>query len=283
MIRKLNILMIFLCFSVLVKGNDGTYYEVSMEELLQAMQSEQGYDLTATTNVARFNAKVLLYLVRHLQERNPMNVPLLIKHHYWFKAFLQRTGLTRKQAPLFAVLSYQYGQDMVVEYRKDHVIKNIEKGPEPNIAMNVKIWWCRGRRTPNQYSFYDTLAVPKLKVTNKRIITYRLLDFGDVIVYDDVHGLYGRPTSGILGFLFRLIGEGRAVQSRFIISKDGLQINRTHAKKGLFGVTSTVTIKPNGEAKKDLPPHRPDLKALEDKLKQPLKINYVPLPPSWLE
>ena len=66
------------------------------------------------------------------------------------------------------------------------------------------------------------------------MIAYRLLDFGDMIAYDRVQGLTGRPTSGILGLLFRNIGEGRVVASRMAISHDGLQVSRAKAKKAFF-------------------------------------------------
>jgi len=103
------------------------------------------------------------------------------------------------------------------------VIERIEKGKMPRIAINVMVGWPKSAELPKKYSFVDTLSTPKLKVTNHREITYRLLDFGDMIVYDDIHGLTGRPTSGILGMLFKIIGEGRVVQSRISITPDGLK------------------------------------------------------------
>jgi hypothetical protein len=109
------------------------------------------------------------------------------------------------------------------------------------------------------------------------VITYRLLDFGDMIVYDEIQGLTGRPTSGILGLLFRVIGEGEVSYSRITISDDGLQITRARAQKGPIVITETVTVQPDGKTEKGLPSGRRDLQALEKKLKRPLRIRYVPI------
>lgn len=106
------------------------------------------------------------------------------------------------------------------------------------------------------------------------MITFRLLDFGDMIMHDKIEGLTGRPTSGVLGFLFRIIGEGHIEYSKMMISEEGLQITRAQASKGFIDVTSTVTVKPDGQTEKGIPPDRPDLKALEEKLKQEIEITY---------
>ncbi|MFQ6113535.1 MAG: hypothetical protein ACE5NG_05530 [bacterium] len=249
---------------------------VARQEILEAMQQQQGYDPTATTNVARFQAQVLLYLIRSAREREPEGPPLFMDHTDWFFAFLEKNNITVAQAPTFALLSYQHKQDQLVEYRSQRVIKKVQKGPKPIVAANVKVFWTKEPGRPSKYSFHDTLSTPNLKVTNHRLITYRLLEFEDMIVIDDIHGLTGRPTSGILGLLFRVIGEGRAVQSRFTISRDGLQINRSQVRKGHFEVTETVTVQPDGNTQKGLPPGRPDLLTLEARLKRPLRIKYLP-------
>jgi len=109
------------------------------------------------------------------------------------------------------------------------------------------------------------------------VISYRLMDFGDMTVFDDIKGLRGRPTSGVLGFLFQLIGEGRVVENRMAIAGDGVQILRARARKAFFEVVSTVTVYPDGRAEKDLPPGRRDLAGLEARLKQPLKLPHPSL------
>ncbi len=114
-------------------------------------------------------------------------------------------------------------------------------------------------------------------MTNERVISYRLLDYGDMIVFDQVSGLKGRPTSGPLGVLFNLIGEASLVESRMAIASDGIQISRGRGRKGFLQATSTVTIYPDGRAERGLPPNRPDLAEVEARLKRPVELDYEPL------
>ena len=125
-------------------------------------------------------------------------------------------------------------------------------------------------------SYEDTLSTPQLKVTNERVITYRLLDYGDMMVFDEITGFRGRPTTGLLGLLFQVIGEGHVVESRVAVAPGGLQITRARAKK-VFEVATTVTVYPDGRTEKDLPPGRGDLAPIEARLKQPLRLRYLPM------
>jgi hypothetical protein len=161
----------------------------------------------------------------------------------------------------------------------DHVIRTVGAGPTPELALNVRLWWERTDDTPDRYSYLDSLSTPRLSVTNRSVITYRLLDMGDMIVYDQIEGLAGRPTTGALGLLFRVMGVGSVVWSRTAIAPDGLQITRARAMKGFIGVTSTLTVYPDGRTEKDLPVDRPDLARLEERLKDPVEVEYVPV--SW--
>ena len=163
-----------------------------------------------------------------------------------------------------------------MDFNQAHIIRKVLVGPAPKMAVNVSISWRSGPGLPARYTFEDTLAKPNLRITNHRVISYRLLDFGAMIVYDEIRGLTGRPKNGLLAALFRVIGDGRIVQSRFLI-EDGLQMSWVRAKKGLFGTKTFLTVKPNGEMQKGLPNNRPDLIALERKLKRPLKMQYYSL------
>lgn len=249
---------------------------VSREEMLEAMTASQGYDPTATTNGARFQAEVLRRLALGESERRPDGPPLFLGHSNWFSAFLDRTGLTAEKAPTFIRLAYEHGQDIEMDYRRERVIESAE-GVRLDFAANVIVWWPEKPGGPKSYSYEDLLSTPHLKVTNRRVITYRLLDLEGMVVYGQIEGLRGRPTSGLLGFLFKIIGEGRVVESRMLISPDGLQISRARAEKGPFNVTQTVTVYPDGHMEKDLPPNRPDLVLFENRLKLPLKIRFRPL------
>lgn len=247
---------------------------VPREEILSAMKACEGYDPTATTNGARFQAEVLLRLARRAAD----GPPLLIGHAEWFSAFLERTGLTREKAPLFMRLSYEHAQDLQIDYRGDRVVESAE-GPRPAFAANVAVWWPDKQGAPTSYSYEDLLSSPHLEVTNERLMAYRLLEVDGMVVYGEVEGLLGRPTSGILGALFQLIGKGHVKESRMLISRDGLQLSRAWAKKWAMGVTQTVTVHPDGHMEKDVPPGRPDLQALAARLEQPLRIRYRPFKP----
>jgi hypothetical protein len=253
---------------------------VSREEILEAMRRSQGYNLEATTNGARLQAEVLLRLVREAREGDPERRPLFIGHEPWFSAYLERTGLTAEQAPLFERLAYEHGQDVEIDYRPERVIESVPD-PPPEVAANVIVWWPARPGGPKSYSYEDFLSTPRLKVTNERVITYRLLERDGMMVFGDVEGLRGRPTTGLLGVLFRLIGEGHVVESRMIISADGLQISRARARKAFFEVAPTVTVFPDGRTEKDVPPGRPDLATLDERLRKPLEIRYRPLDPAW--
>jgi hypothetical protein len=250
---------------------------VTRAEMIEAMDRSQGYDPTATANGGRFQAEVLLHVARRALELHPGGPPLFLDHEDWFQALLARTSLPADRAPLFARLAREHGQDIEVEYRPGRVITRVESGPTPRFAANVMIGWPRVPGGPSRYSYDDLLSTPHFRVTNERVLSYRLLDFGDVIVFADIQGLRGRPTSGLLGFLFRLMGEGQVEESRMAISPDGLQISRARASKAFFGVTATVTVSPDGRTEKDLPAGRPDLAEIEARLKRPLKIAFVPI------
>jgi hypothetical protein len=253
---------------------------VGREEILAAMMESGCFDLTKTTNGARLQAEVLLRLARKAQARDAESAPLFIGHEDWFSAYLERTGLPGEQAPIGMRCSHKYKQDIRVQYGNDRVIRRVVKGPKPALALSVRIAWPERPNGPNSYSYEDSASRPKLRVTNKRLIAYRLLDFGDMVVFDEIKGFYGRPTSGFLEFLFKLIGEGQVVQSRLVFSP-GLQVSRARVERALLHVEPTVTVYPDGRTENGLPQGCPDRVRLETLLKRELKIEYWPLDPTF--
>ena len=225
--------------------------------------------------VRGFRRKRCFLLLGKLGSADPDELPLFVGYEDWFRAFLAVTGRTEHTAPQFALLSYQHRQNMEVDYRLERVIREVVEGPMPELAVNVRISWEDGSGKPDRYSYLDTLSTPRFKVTNWQVITYRLLDFGDWVVYDEIEGITGRPMSGVLALLFRFIGEGRITHSRMAISEDGIQVSRTTAEKAFMSVTTTVTVHPDGIMEKDVPAGRADLLELERRIKQPLEIDYV--------
>jgi hypothetical protein len=252
---------------------DPTPRQVSREEMLNAMRACQGYDPTATTNGARFQAEVLLRIAR----QGPA-APLRLGHAEWFSAFLERAALSSDKAPAFVRLAHAHRQDLLIDPRPDRVIESME-GPRPTFAANVTLLWPEGRGAPSSYSYDDRLSNPQLEVTNQRLITYRLLEVEGMVIYGEVEGLHGRPSSGMLGALFSLIGKGNVRENRMLISREGLQISRAWAGKWAFSLTQTVTVYPDGRMEKDIPKDRPDLSALSTRLEAPLRIRYRPFKP----
>lgn len=260
-----------------VPGTPAGHRLVTRDELLAAMRESRGFDLTATANGARLQAEVLLRLLRAAHAHDPQGPPLFIDHADWFSALLERTALTPERAPLYARLAFENRQDTAVDHRLERVLAAVRAGPAPQLAANVYVWWEDVPGAQTQFAYEDTLSTPRLKVTMKRVITYRLVDYGDMLLYGEIEGLRGRPTTGVLGALFSLIGEVPIVENRMALSNDGLQISRGRGKKGFIDVTTTVTLTPDGRAEKGLPPGRPDLEALEQRLKRRLELVFKPL------
>jgi len=258
------------------RGPDGVE-RVSREAIVAAMRESRGYDLTATTNGPRLLAEVLLRLIRQAEARDVAHRPLWIGHHEWYEAFLERTGLAPQDAPLYVMLAYEVGQDVLVDSRRERVVAEVLEGPEPLTVANVHIFWSDAAGKPDSYSYDDTLSNPDLHVTQKRDIRYRLVDYGDRLWNAEVTGLYGRPTSGPLGLLFDVLGEVQVLESRSAVATDGIQVDRAQGRKLSITRDATVTIWPDGRADKGVPEDRPDLRALEARLEEPLGIRFVPL------
>ena len=182
---------------------------VPFEEVREAIAHSRGYDILATTNGGRLQAEALIHLARSAQKTRPDGPPLLVGHDEWFRALLQVAGVPAERAPTYARLAWEHKQDALVEYRPSRVIREVIKGPSPRMALDVTISWPAAPGAPSEYSYEDTRSTPQVKVTYKRVITYHLLDYGDMIVFDRMEGLYGRPTTGALGVLFAVLGEAR--------------------------------------------------------------------------
>ena len=245
------------------------------EEILEAMavQKNQNYNLLATPNGARFAAGVILHLARTARDRDPGKTPILLDHSRYFEAFLEVTGVTRETAPTFMRIAYEHHEDQYIDYQRENVIEAIVKGRQPDLAVNVVTGWTG---PPSQYSYEDHDSEPHLRVTHEHMTSYRLLDFGDMLLFDDIHGVSGRALTGLLGLVFRLIGDAQAVRSFIAVSADGVQVTLTTGRKG-FSVTTTATVDRDGHGMKGLPPDRPDLVAIEERLKKPFEARYRPI------
>ena len=245
-------------------------------QMRTAALSHGEFDLLATPNWPRFQTALYVQLVRHAMEREPLGGVLFISPDYLFWEFLSLAGVVDpSKAPGLLLWALHLGQGTQLEYRPDGIVKSVIKGTHPSLAINVRTAWPDQPDGIDKFSVLDTLSVPKLRVTNRQEITYRMLVFGDMVMIDEIDGTSGRPLSGVLGALFRVIGEGKLVYYRSVLTDGGLQVVRVKAKK-IFSKTTTITVYPDGRAENSVPPDRPALAATEELLKQDREIEYHP-------
>lgn len=237
------------------------------------MRQHGDYDILATMNTGRFTTELLLRLAREAREGR-WGVQFYIDPDDWFDSLVETAGITPEEAPLSSRLGREHRQRVLVEYRPGRVVRRIRKGPIPDLALNVRAWWPEEAHPDDRFSFTDSTSVPKVKATSHREITYRLLDFEDMVLMDRIDGVTGRPLDGLLGTLFSLIGEGGLKQSRSALTNEGQQIMRARSKK-VFSVWVTVMVEPDGTATKGVPENRPDLRPIEDRLLQDIEIDYA--------
>lgn len=270
-----SLLMAFLSLAQVSWAEIQDYQRASQYEIYRAMVNERqkGYELTKTTNAGRLWVSVVLQLVESAHSIDPDGPPIYIDQSEYFPAFLRAADIQEETAPEWARLPYQFQQNSMIEYRMPMVIDTTRSAQRPLRALSVRTWWPDSSSYPKTYSFRDTLSTPKLIVVNEREIRYKLLDYGDMVVIDKMRGLRGRPTSGLLDLLFRIIGTGRVVFARSAISSDGLLIVYGKAIK-IFSKSTTITVYPDGIVKKGLPRDRPDLETIEYRLKHPPEVTY---------
>ena len=154
-----------------------------------------------------------------------------------------------------------------MEYRRHRVVRQVSERRPVRLALNVRVGPLPQASVPARYSYDDLASIPRLRVTVERAYRYRLLDLGDQVVFDEIQGLHGRPTTGLLGALFTLIGEGQRCLLAHGRANDGVQVVVGQARKAFFVRTATVTIQPDGTAEPGVPEGRPDLAALEVRLR----------------
>ena len=245
---------------------------VPRSALLAAMGMEKGYDRRATTNQARLQTRVFLRLAHEAVERGEAT-PLFIDHEDWFQAYLETVGLPPDQAPLSVRLSYQHQYDIALDGRPGMVVESVQTGPLPSAALNVR--W-RSRRGTTRYSYRDPTSRPVLELSFDGTVSYRLLELDGIVFLDQVTGVAGRPVSGPLTFLFRLLGSARAAWSRSALTGDGWQVVVGHGRKGPISRTATVVIRPDGQVEPVTSDKRSDVAALEARLRRPVVVDYRP-------
>jgi len=251
-------------------------HRVSAEDLRTAMGKEAAreYNLMVTTTATRFATAVILDLVAQARSERPAGPPLLLHYDDWYESYRLTVGLDSSEVPDFIALQREYHQSRYIDYSHEGTRITVKDGTEPKQVIHVMAGWPPGDGVPDRYRFVDSAASPTMRVTNKRWVSYWLLQYSDMIVQDQVEGIGGRPLEGALGTVFKVIGDGRAVQARFAVSEDGLLVTYATAAKGIFKVHPTTVTSPDGVVHKDVPKDRDDLREIETRLKRKLKVKY---------
>jgi hypothetical protein len=248
-------------------------YRVSREEIRQAMSTHGAYSLTSTTTSLRFGAEAILELARRRQREAPGSTQFLISQPDWFAAHLETAGVTYAEMSEAARAGFEHHQDALVDYGPG-VVEQIEEGRVPIMSLDITLFLPDTGDAPSEFSYKDTLSVPRVDVYNERIVRSKLLDYGDMLVFDQVTGISVRPL-GFLSAVFAVLGKPDLKQTRLTVSADEWQVLRARVKV-FAGIskTGTATIEPGGRGHEGVPRERPDLRKLAQRIKQPLKLRY---------
>ena len=246
---------------------------VSRAEILQAMSGHGDYSLTSTTTSMRFGAEALLAIVRRRQREAPASTQFLIHQSDWFAAHLETAGVTYAEMSASARAGFEHHQDALVEYGA-RVVDQVLQGPVPRMALEVTIFWPDSAGAPSEFSYRDTLSVPRMQVYDDRVIRFKLLEYDDMLVFDQVSGISVRPI-GFLSAIFTVLGKPDLKQTRIAVSADQWQVVRGRVKvfPGI-SKTGTATIEPDGRGHEGIPPDRADLRALKERMSRPLELRY---------
>lgn len=252
---------------------------VPRAEVVRALREQQaaGYRLDAIANSVRLQVGVFLALADAARAADPLQRPLRVNQDDWFAAWTEVTGIAPQAAPAWITAPHRIGEDHLIDYRIDRVIDVAASKPRPLRALAVKAGWPAVPGAPASYAYEDRSTDPAIETTRAQVTSFRVLDFGSAVVYDDIRGVGGRATSGLLGAIFGLIGHAQAVQTRFAVAADGWQVSRTTARKGLT-LTQSIAIRPDGTVFAFIPEDRSDLEAIDRTLaRMALEIVYLPI------
>ena len=138
-----------------------------------AARAHGEFDIVATTNWTRFYSALYLGLVRDAMERRPEGGVLFFPAESLFWEFFSVSGLTdTSKTPADLLWSRHLGAGTWLAYRPGGIVREVEKGSDPRLAVNVRISWPDRDDGQDNYSFIDTVSVPQLKVTNRQEIEY---------------------------------------------------------------------------------------------------------------
>jgi L-ascorbate metabolism protein UlaG (beta-lactamase superfamily) len=242
------------------------------------MAPETDYDPATTTNSGRFQANVYLRLARQARARGDDSV-LVIHHEDWYQAFRQHTGLSDAEVPDFARLMREYEQDALIDPRPDAVIERVRSGREPEFAINVRLAFADPEASGDKFAYEDHYSDPAVRVENASVITFRLMDMGDELFWDEIRGSRAQPLTGSLGALFSVIGTAEIRSVRLALGEDGTAVSIAKARAAMVTVPTAVTTSPFGRSERGVPEGRSDLRIIEERLREPIEFDYHE--PDW--
>ena len=248
-------------------------YRVTRNEMLQAMATHGAYNLTATTTSMRFGTEALLKLVHRRMQEAPAVTRLFIDQSDWFTAHRETAGVTYDEMSEAARTGFEHHQDVTVIFGPG-VLQQVEEGPAPILALDVTIAWSDSGGAPSSFTYKDTLSVPHVEVHNSRVIRFKLVEYADMVLYDEISGISVKPL-GFLSAVFAIVGKPDLKQNKIAVSGDQWQVMQGRVKV-LLGISKTAraVIEPGGLGHEKIPPGRTDLEALKERLEQPVKLKY---------
>ena len=67
------------------------------------------------------------------------------------------------------------------------------------------------------FTYKDTLSVPRVEVHDSRVIHFELVEYPDMVLYDEIEGISVKPL-GFLSAVFALVGKPDLKQNRVAVS-----------------------------------------------------------------
>ena len=242
--------------------------------IAEAMRAHGPYSLTSTTTAMVFGSEALLAIVRRRQQEAPGATQFLIDHEDWFKAHQETAGVAYARMSESARTAFENRQDLLVDYGPE-VLQEVQEGTAPRTALDVTLF-SSDPAGPSEFGYKDTTSVPKLEVFNRRVVRFRMLEYDDLLVYDEVTGVSVKPL-GFLSAVFALVGRPDLKETRLAVAKDYWQVMRGRVNVMLgISKSGTATIEPEGRGHEGIPKGRADLAALAKRLAQPVEVRYGP-------
>ena len=279
LVSNAPVIQIFSCFVLTLfaaalqaaPAQDCENRQVGVDELVDVIASIDGYDITATTNQGRFVSEILLGLAAGFSARDPEGRPFEIAPQDFFDAVVSVAGIEPEQMPIGFRRALEVGQVFTVDYRQARLVGGRTAADEIEQALAVAVRW--PDEGPDHYEFEDTDASPNVLLRYQREVNYRLVRLPDRVLYDDVEGLSGRPTSGALGALFRMLGRASIQSSHFAVADDQTLVAYTRGRR-LFPFSTLATVRPDGSTSRGVPEDRDDLEILGKRLSRLPDIRY---------